>query len=208
MTDAVLADALPSSSPAASAAAEAPLRAARRSDLVWVRERLVECIRTSPHYGEEFKAYESGRLTIGYLEALFDADPWHIAVMQLKGEPAGFMISGPELGTLWLYWAYVFPDRRRTGIFVLCMRRFLAHWDNGRFHKVSTYTKPGNEAAIRVMDRFGWTRIAVLRQHIFGEDYLLYEHPLSKTVPGYDRGAWHGRMGALRRLARRLILRR
>jgi RimJ/RimL family protein N-acetyltransferase len=124
--------------------------------------------------------------------------------MQLKGEPAGFMISGPELGTLWLYWSYVFPEKRKSAIILLAMRRFLAHWDNGRFHKVSTYTRPGNEAAIKIMERFGWSLTTTLQRHIFGEDYLLYEHMLVKAVPGYDHGARLGRLAQFRRAVTRL----
>jgi RimJ/RimL family protein N-acetyltransferase len=203
MTDA----ALPSTAdlPAKAAAAEAPLRAATRADLRMVHARLIECITASPYYSDEFKAYETGRLTVGYLEALYDADPWHVAIMQLKGEPAGFMISGPELGTLWLYWSYVFPEKRKSSMALLAMRNFLTHWDHRRFHKVATYTKPGNDAAAAIMDRFGWTLTATLKRHIFGEDYLLYEHDLTKDVPGYDHGAWHGRMAALKRVVRRLL---
>jgi RimJ/RimL family protein N-acetyltransferase len=203
MTDATL----PSTAdlPATSAAAERPLRAATRADLRMVHARLMECIRSSPYYSDEFKDYETGRLTLGYLEALYDADPWHIGIMQLRGEPAGFMISGPELGTLWLYWSYVFPEKRKSAMALSAMRAFVQHWDNGRFHKIATYTKTGNDAAAAVMKRYHFTLTATLKQHIFGEDYLLYEHPLTKIVPGYDHGAWHGRMAAIKRAFRRLI---
>jgi RimJ/RimL family protein N-acetyltransferase len=145
------------------------------------------------------------RLTRGYLEALLEADPWHVAIMQLKGEVAGFMISGPELGTLWLYWSYVFPEKRKSAMALLAMRNFIQHWDNGRFHKVATYTRPGNDAAAAIMERFGWSLTATLKRHIFGEDYLLYEHPLTKALPGYDRGARLGRMAQLKRDVKRLL---
>ena len=103
--------------------------------------------------------------------------------MQKDGETVGFMISGPELGTLWLYWSYLFPEHRKSGVAMAAMRTFLEHWDNGRFHKVATYTKPGNDVAAAIMKRFGWSHTATLEQHIFGEDYLLYEHKFQKADP-------------------------
>ena len=203
MTDATLAPALDLAT--RDRAVEMPLRAATRNDLSLIHKRLMEVIRTSPYYSDEFKAYETKRLTRSYLEALLDADPWHVAIMQLKGEVAGFMISGPELGTLWLYWSYVFPEKRKSSMALLAMRNFVQHWDNGRFHKVATYTKPGNDAAAAIMERFGWSLTATLQRHIFGEDYLLYEHPLTKTVPGYDRGAKLGRLAQLKRSVKRIL---
>jgi RimJ/RimL family protein N-acetyltransferase len=140
-----------------------------------------------------------GRLTPAYLEALMDADPWHVAILQSKGEIAGFMLSGPELGTLWLYWTYVFPEKRKSSIAVQGVRAFIEHWDNGRFHKIATYTKTGNDVAAAIMVRLGFKQIAVLEQHIFGEDYLLYERKLNKVIPGYDHGAALGRLAQLRR---------
>ncbi len=82
------------------------------------------------------------------------------------------------------------------------MKAFLTHWDNGRFHKVSTYTKTGNEAAAAVMERLGFHHTATLEQHIFGEDYLLYEHKLTKVTPDYDHGTSGGLANRLKRKAR------
>lgn len=180
-------------------------RAARFTEIPLLHQRLMEAIETSPFYNDAFKTFETQRLTEAYLGALHAADPYHLFLPTYEGEIAGFMISGPEMGTLWLYWSYLFPELRKSGVAMASMRQFVAHWDHGRFHKVSTYTRPDNKIARRLMERYGYTLTVTLKQHMFGDDFMLYEHPLTKTVPGYDHGTGIGIAGRVRYFFKSLV---
>lgn len=174
------------------------MRPAKKSDLDLVHERLMTAIMTSEYYSDEFKAYEAGRLSKAFLCRLSEIDPRHVLLPLAGNEPAGFMISGPELGTLWLYWSFIAPEYRRSTIAMKAVHGFIDHWDNDRFHKVSTYVKPDNLVAGKLMERYKFARTCVLEQHIFGEDYVLYERRLNKAIPGYDHGLSMGMKARLR----------
>ncbi|WDR05384.1 GNAT family protein [Devosia rhodophyticola] len=201
--------AMPATDTEAGSKPDAPTyRAASFTDIDMVHRRLGEIIADMPYYNDEFKAFETARMSRNHLAALIEADPYHVMLLLSGDEVAGFMISGPDLGTLWLYWSCVFPEFRKSSIAIRSVRRFIEHWDNGCFHKVSTYTMAGNAPARAIMERQGFTLTATLEQHIFGEDYLLYEHRLTKAVPGYDHGVRGGPRRALSRTVKRWLARK
>jgi RimJ/RimL family protein N-acetyltransferase len=182
------------------------LRPAKISDLDQIHKLLLQAIEESDFYNSTFKEFEKARLTKNYLLALFDEDPAHIMVMVDEDQPCGFMISGPELGTLWLYWSYLMPEHRKGLLAMSAMRTFIKHWDNGRFHKIATYTKDGNRPAEMIMKRAGYKHICTLKNHIFGEDYYLYERELTKISTGYDKGLQvSGRFGRFKQKLKKLL---
>ena len=191
------------SAPAKAAAKNDVLVPARFDELDAIHKMVMDAVWTSPHYGDTFKEFESARLTPAYLAQLLHADPRHVMTIRENGELAGFILSGPEYGVLWQYWSYLDPAHRSGTLAMRVMRNYRPVWDNDRFHKILTYSRPENKVSIALMERYGYKRVAELKQHLFGEDYLLYEFPLNKTKPDYDRGISVGFMANLRyKLAR------
>lgn len=179
-------------------------RAGTPADIDLVHHELMAVIDESPHYNDEFKAYEKQRLSKRYLRALLDADPWHIMLLVFDGHPAGAIISGPEFGAIFRYWSWVFPRYRESKMGMHGMRAFDAHFDNGRFHKAFTLVRPENQVARLLLRRYGYRETCQLDNHIFGQDYLMIEKAYTKVTEGYDHGVNFGRLADFRRLAKQL----
>lgn len=177
-------------------------RAGTPGDLDLVHRELMAVIDESPFYNDEFKAYEKQRLGKRYLRALLDADPWHIMLLLLDGQPAGAIISGPEFGAIFRYWSWVFPRCRESKMGMHGMRAFDAHFDNGRFHKAFTLVRPENQVARLLLRRYGYKETCLLENHIFGQDYLMIEKAYTKVTDGYDHGVNFGRLADFKRLAK------
>lgn len=184
------------------------LRPAEYHELDIAYKLVIEAIDTSPFYNPLFKKAEKQRMNRQHLERLHTANPAHVMMCICANKIAGCMISSPDFGTLWLHWSYLMPEFRRGATALTGMRSFVEYFDNGDFHKIATYTKHGNDAAAAIMKRYGYNHICTLEKQFFGEDYLLYERPLTKTSEGYDNGVViEGRMGRIKRRLARLVSR-
>jgi RimJ/RimL family protein N-acetyltransferase len=195
MTDATLSTAVPATG--AKATPRFATRAATVDDLDLIHRELMNVIDESPHYNPEFKAWEKARLTKSYLRMLQRQDPWHVMALLSEGKVGGALISGPEYGAVFRYWSWIFPAFRQTRLGMHGMRAFDEHFDNGKFHKADTFVRPENEVALALLRRYGYGETAVLRNHIFGQDYCLMEKPYTKVIEGYDHGVGTGRLGRL-----------
>jgi RimJ/RimL family protein N-acetyltransferase len=170
-------------------------RAATTDDLEVIHRELLNVIDESPHYNVQFKAWEKSRLTKSYLRMLQRQDPWHVMALVSEGKVGGALISGPEYGAIFRYWSWIFPAFRQTRLGMHGMRAFDEHFDKGRFHKAYTFVRPENEVALALLRRYGYAETAVLKNHIFGQDYCVMEKPYSKVTDGYDLGVGTGRLG-------------
>lgn len=178
--------------------ADMTIRAATPADIDLIHRELSDVIMTSPHYNDRFKAYESARLNKTYLGNLLAIDPWHIMIMCADGTPGGAMVSGPEFGSIFRYWSWVFPSHRQTKLGMFGMRAFDEHWDNNRFHKAFTFVRPDNEVARMLLRRYGYKETCLLEKHIFGQDYMLIEKFYTRQDVDYDNGVNVGRLGRLK----------
>ena len=174
------------------------VRAATSDDIAQIRAHLIEAIDTSPYYNDAFKANEKARLGTDFIFALIAANPWYVPIISYKGKMAGFILTTPEQGVLCAAWIYVSPHFRQTSIAIAAIGFLIRRWDHGRFHKISCYIRPDNARAEAVMKHFGFEQTALLRTHMFGEDYLLLERPLTKSADGYDKGPQLGRINLAR----------
>lgn len=169
-------------------------RAATQADLDIIHRELHAVIDESVHYNERFRAHEKGRMTKNYLKALQRADPFHVIAVLHDGEIGGGLISGPEYGAIFRYWSWIFPSHRQSRLALYGMRIFDEHWDNGRFHKAFTFVRTENEVALALLRRYGYDQSGLLKQHIFGQDYVIMEKPYTKTTDDYDSGMAMGRL--------------
>lgn len=185
--------------------AEMTIRAATPADLDLIHKELLDVIASSPYYSDRFKAHESGRLDMNFLHNIMAIDPWHIMIMCADGVPGGAMISGPETGSIFRYWSWVFPSHRQTKLGMFGMRAFDQHWDNGRFHKAYTFVRPENEVARMLLRRYGYKETCLLEEHIFGQDYLLIEKRYTKVTDDYDSGLNMGRLARLKKRLKSLV---
>ena len=181
------------------------LRPATTGDIAQLCTLIAEAVDASPYYNADFKAYEKARLSGRFLLALIAADPWYVTLIVDRGENVGFIIQIPEQGVLWAAWIYVSQGVRQTAIALPAIKSMVRHWDNGRFHKISSLVAPANERYVRVLKRLGFVETALLRAHLFGEDYLLMEMPLNKSRAGYPPPVDFGRVMQIKTRLRSLF---
>jgi RimJ/RimL family protein N-acetyltransferase len=167
-----------------------PLRPAKAEEAEFVHAQLRAALAETFPHAPDFIAHELLRFSPAYLRALIAANPAYVFIVERPGARAGFMLSGPEQGNLVYYWGYIDPAHRKGGLALACMAQFSRHWDNGRFHKISAYTTAENRVAQLLMQRSGYRQVALLERHVFGQDLILFEKPLTKLVEGYDPGVF------------------
>ena len=164
-----------------------PLRLALPSDAEFVHANLKTVLVETFGQAPEFVAHELSRFPLAYLRALINAKRGYVFIIESEGSRAGFMLSGPEQGNLVLYWSFVDPAFRKGGLAISCMSQYVRHWDNNRFHKITSYTTEENRVAQLLMRRNGFQEVAKLSKHILGQDFMQFERHMNKVLPGYDK---------------------
>ena len=172
---------------------EQPLRQAGWRDIEFVRQVIASAIGETLGEAEDFRSQELARFSRARLRALMEADRNYVLIATSPdGKDVGILVSGPEQGALVLYWVYLLPEYRLGSFALKSLGSYLGLWDHGRFHKITAYTRASNRPPQALLMRKGFRKVALLEKHLFGEDFVLFDYPLTKAVPGYDPMVYPG----------------
>jgi RimJ/RimL family protein N-acetyltransferase len=138
-----------------------------------------EIVSSLPYYNDRAKAAEIQKYTSAGLLMSIHEDPDSVLVANLAGQIVGFCISRYDDGVLWLAWIATHPHWRRQGVAAKLLAA-LEHTASRRScHKVWCDCRTSNEASKALLSQVGYTPIATVRKHWYGQDFILWEKLVS-----------------------------
>ncbi|MBA4071240.1 MAG: hypothetical protein C0497_05290 [Gemmatimonas sp.] len=132
-------------------------------------------VRPLPYYNERAKSEELAKYGSVELTALCASDADSVLVAWEGQKPIGFCISKYDDGLVWLCWFGVHEEHRGRHIgnaLLVALQQTLAL---RRAHKIWCDTRTDNIRSQKVLTQFGFTRIAELKNHWYGQDFYLWE---------------------------------
>ena len=89
------------------------------------------------------------------------------------------------MGAMVLSWGYIVPEFRKGTLAMRAFGEFVRLWDNRNYHKMIYYALPENRQSEAIGRHAKFERVALLRQHFFGVDFVMYEKSYNKVFPGH-----------------------
>lgn len=177
------------------------VRPAERRELGRIAALLRAEIAASEIYGAAFRAHEQRRMSAAFLEEVWAIDQGCVMVGLIEGEIAAFSVCSLDNGIVWMHWGATLARFRRFGTALRASAAMVERFRGRCFSKLCTVSRIGNRRAEALLRRSGFRAACELRNHWFGEDFILWELPLDPVEP------YVGQTGPLplrRRLAIRL----
>jgi hypothetical protein len=176
-----------------------PLRFVLPAEVKILHRMILAAVDETVGENAQFKAFEQARFNRSYIRALMAADPGYAQfAVTPQGKICGFLLSGPNCGTLVLYWCYLLPEFRKGALALSSLVAFNSYWNNSRFHKIVAYAKVDNRVSLLMMRRTKYRDVAVLQNHIYGQDFVALELPLQKASANYDNFVGVGLWGRIK----------
>lgn len=128
-----------------------------------------------PYYNETAKRTEIGKYSPTLLCDSISSDPDSVLVAKSEREIVGFCFSHEDDGLIWLAWFGVHPSYRRRGIGSALLQKLEHTVRNGRSHKIWCDCRTENEASKLALTRQGYKILCTVRNHWYGQDFILWE---------------------------------
>lgn len=118
---------------------------------------------------------ELAKYTAACLRRMIKRDA-HAVVVAVEDERiVGFCVSRPDDGLLLLEWYGVHPERRGLGIGRLLLEHLLGTAGRRGCHKLWCDSNTNNRASHRLLSSLGFEPFATVKNHWYGEDFILWE---------------------------------
>lgn len=118
------------------------------------------------------------RFTGEALEQLIVRDAPMVLVAEDGEELAGFCLATDQHGPIWIDWIAVAPEVRGQGVAAALLSKLLETARSRGAGRVWCDCLAINAGAVSMLEAAGFSRIAHLANHWWGQDYLLWERPL------------------------------
>ena len=155
------------------------LRQATALDTEVLAEAIKKLISAIPYYNDLAKQHETARYSSTTLLLKIKEDPWSVIILCNDNEIAGFCISRFDDYTIWLEWFGVTDNYRGQGITKQLLQALEATVATRACHKIWCDCRTSNQAAIHVLSNAGYSQIATLKNHWYGQDFILWEKTVS-----------------------------
>lgn len=156
------------------------LRQATENDAAPLATAIEKLIDDIPYYNPLAKKHEIARYNAAALAFKIKEDPYAALLACNENEIAGFCISRFDDYTIWLEWFGVTEKYRGAGITKQLLQALEKTVGERACHKIWCDCRTSNQAAIHLLTTTGYTEITTIKNHWYGQDFILWEKLTSK----------------------------
>lgn len=152
------------------------IRRPRDNEILGVRRCFLEVLQEIPYYNALAKKEESKKYTVSKLKEKLAKDRYSVVcAVNDKHEVVGLLFNHFDDYTVWLDWIAVRKDQRWKGVGNLLLTDLYRTAKLRGCHKVWCDCRTTNEPSKAALTKVGFRRIAEIRNHWYGQDFILWE---------------------------------
>jgi RimJ/RimL family protein N-acetyltransferase len=155
------------------------VRRMRLGEEVALNKLFLSVVKELPYYNETAKSSEISKYTPELLKQRVAEDPDSVLVAHEAGKLIGFCFSNMDDGLVWLAWFGVHPAYREHGVGRALLQSLDETVHSRGSHKIWCDCRTENEASKVVLARNGYTALCTVRNHWYGQDFILWEKPVA-----------------------------
>jgi RimJ/RimL family protein N-acetyltransferase len=152
------------------------IRRPRDNEIPRIGKAFLDVLREIPYYNALAKKEESKKYTVSKLKEKIVEDRYSVVcAINDKHEVVGLLFNHFDDYTIWIDWIGVRKDQRRKGIAQQLLMDLLRTAKLRGCHKIWCDCRTTNEPSKAALAKAGFRKIAEIRNHWYGQDFILWE---------------------------------